>query len=67
MAITFDGSLVSEKVGGRRDVTLFVTVVCLTIKKTGCLGVNVSFVLWVVATQRFLEFSPRKLGKMNPF
>ena len=23
--------------------------------------------IWVVATQIFLEFSPRKLGKMNPF
>ena len=28
------------------------------------MGTSIS---WVVATQTFLEFSPRKLGKMNPF
>ena len=32
----------------------------------GLIYVNVNMVIWVVATQIFLDFSPRKLGKMNP-
>ena len=28
---------------------------------------NQPLIIWVVATQTFLEFSPRTLGKMNPF